>query len=117
MAITFANAVALLKHRIWRMFRTRQLRNNYVTHLRESASSLDERVRFHFDHIEVYWDRCLGFLPEYQGNTASLLSSDLGACVIVATEFASLDVHAYCFRYAANRCKIPGIAMCPAWPD
>jgi hypothetical protein len=102
MAIILGNALAELKRRIRRIFRTRRLRAYYVANLNASAGSLENRVRFHIDHLDEYWDRCLGLLPVLQANTASCLSNDVVACIVVATESATRDVHAYCSQRATQ---------------
>jgi hypothetical protein len=102
MAIVFGNTVVSLRHRIRRMFRMRQIHACYVTNLKASAGSLDNRVRFHIEHLDEYWDRWLGFLPVLQATDASYSSNDLVVCVLVATESASRDVHAYCSQYATQ---------------
>ncbi len=80
--------------------RVRASRSSYCANLRESASSLDERAGFHFEHIDVYWGRCLGILAQVP--PADILSSDLFACVVVATEAAAHDVREYCAQHAAQ---------------
>jgi len=102
MAVTFANAVASLRDRLRRMFRTRHLRACYLANLEGSAGPLDRRVRFHIDHLDDYWGRWLGFLPVLPANTTSYLSNDLVVCVVVATEIATRDVHAYCSQHATQ---------------
>ena len=83
----------MLAHRMRRLFRTRQLRRSYLGRLRATAVSLDDRVRFHVDHLAEYWERCLGFARVSQPST--VLSGDLGVCVVIATRAAARDLAAF----------------------
>lgn len=82
-----------------RATRIRTLRTSYCANLRASTSSIDERVRFHLEHIEEYWGRCLGFL---QISPESVLSSDLFSCVSIGTAAAATDIRQYCEQKSAQ---------------
>ncbi len=46
-------------------------------------------LRFHFYHLSRYWPRLVGYCKRVAGNTKIAVDSDYGACVAVASEFAS----------------------------
>jgi len=94
------NPLTAITHWIRRRRRVRELRSLYIVHLRESTSSLDERVRFHLEHIAEYWDRCLGFRA--QVSAEGIVASDLFACVYIGTDAANDDALGYCAERKAD---------------
>ena len=78
----------------------RSLRSGYAADLRDSTSSLDDRVRFHFEHLQDYWGRCLGFVSQVRPELP--VDSDLFACVAIGTTAAADEICEYCAREGAD---------------
>ena len=76
--------------------RTLYIRKRYPELVAEYASTLSERVRFHIKHVEEYLDRCVGMARAFGRVERDLMSTDLGVCVVVATDLATRDIEDYC---------------------
>jgi hypothetical protein len=82
--------------------REQELRRNYQALLHERARSLEERLQFHLDHLEEYWDRCLGFLALRPDHNPTFVAGDLAVCIYIASDAATADVRAYCSAHGAS---------------
>jgi hypothetical protein len=54
---------------ISRKVRTRNKSRDYQRYVNESTKSLEERLRFHFEHLKLYWQRCEAFIPMWSLET------------------------------------------------
>jgi len=69
----------------------------------EASSSIEGRARFHIEHLDEYWMRCLGFLQVMQKPVmASFLLNDLFTCVRISTELATKDIESFCSKKSAT---------------
>jgi hypothetical protein len=72
------------------------MQRNYRDMVAKVGDSTDDRVRFHIEHLNEYWQRCLGFLELFEKGkksvTSSFLRNDLFVCVRVATKAATVDI-------------------------
>ena len=86
-------------HRLRRTRRARWLRECYRELLEETPRSLDERVRFHMDHLIVYWQRCEGFLEIARNQglpvAPSFLVADWVLFPLVGSGIADYDMRAF----------------------
>jgi hypothetical protein len=75
----------------------------------DASSSIDDRIRFHIEHLDEYWQRCLGFLEllekEKKPVTSSFLRNDSFVCVRVATQHATVDIEAFCSKRQETRLR------------
>ena len=65
-------------------------------------------MQFHLDHVEEYWQRCLGFLDLQPDHSATFVVGDLAMCIYNGSAAAAPDVHTYCRVHGA-------VALSEAW--
>jgi len=51
-------------------------------------------LMFHLYHLARYWTRLAGFSKQNPSNPAAFIESDLGACILVGSEFANKLIEA-----------------------
>ena len=106
--MTWNNSMTISDH-VRRFLRKRRMHKNYRDMVGETSSSIDDRIRFHIEHIDEYWQRCLGFLEvlekEKKPVTPSFLRNDLFVCVRVATQHATVDIEAFCSKRQETRLR------------
>jgi hypothetical protein len=56
-------------------------------------------LEFHLYHLARYWSRLVGFCEQVRQQPESLIDTDLGACVAVASEFAHKMIAPTCPMY------------------
>src|SRR5688500_453250 len=86
------------------------LREGYQALLHERPRSLDERVQHHFEHLDDYWGRCLGFLPLDPNPSPTFVAADWAVCIYIGSEAAAVDVRDYCIVHGRT-------ALSTAWDD
>jgi hypothetical protein len=91
-----------IRDQIRRFLRQRKLGRNYRGMVVKVGPSIDDRARFHIEHLDKYWSRCLGFLELWEKEkkpvTSSFLRNDLFVCVRIASEVATVDIETFCSK-------------------